>query len=199
MDYILPLQQLIEQFGQLKGVGKKTAQRYAFNILDMTDEEAILFAQTILKAKKDIHPCDICGNLTDKDICDICSDDGRDKETICVVSETTDVMSIEQTREFNGVYHVLNGVISPSKGISPDKLRIKELIDRIEKENIKELIIATNTGIDGETTALYLAKMVNKYNIKVTRPASGIPVGADLEYADRVTLAHAFNGRTEIK
>lgn len=199
MDYILPLQQLIEQFGQLKGVGKKTAQRYAFNILEMSDEEAILFAQSILTAKKDIHPCSICGNLTDKEICDICDDDTRTKDIICVVSETTDVMSIEQTREFKGVYHVLNGVISPSKGISPDKLRIKELIERINNEHVSELIIATNTGIDGETTAMYIAKMVEPYGIKVTRPASGIPVGADLEYADKITLAHAFNGRTEIK
>lgn len=199
MDFILPLQELIEQFSRLKSVGRKTAQRYAFNILEMTDDEVVSFATALIKAKKDICYCSICGNLTDKEICDICSDDSRAKDVICVVEDATDIMAIEQTREYNGLYHVLGGVISPSKGLTPDKLRINELIERLDKEDIKELIIATNSGLDGETTALYLSRLFNNRNFKVTRPASGIPVGADIVYADKVTLAHAITGRTELK
>ena len=199
MDFILPLQELIEQFSKLKSVGRKTAQRYAFNILEMTDDEVVSFATALIKAKKDICYCSICGNLTDKEICDICSDESRNKDVICVVEDATDIMAIEQTREYNGLYHVLNGVISPSKGLTPDKLRISELLDRLDKENINELIIATNSGLDGETTAMYLSRLVSNKNIKITRPASGIPVGADIVYADKVTLAHALSGRTELK
>ena len=199
MEFILPLQELIEHFSRLKSVGRKTAQRYAFNILEMSDDEVIAFATALIKAKKDVCYCKLCGNLTDKEICDICTDDSRQKDVICLVEDATDIMAIEQTREYNGLYHVLGGVISPSKGITPDKLRINELLERLNNESIKELIIATNSSLDGETTAMYISRLVSQKNIKVTRPASGIPVGADIVYADRVTLAHAFSGRTELK
>lgn len=198
MDYILPLQKLIEEFASLKGVGKKTAARYAFSVLAMTKEEADEFASAIKEAKEKITACKICGNLTDADICPICGDDKRDKSVICVVEDARAVLAIEKTRDFDGVYHVLGGVISPSSGIGPDKLRINELINRVRGGNVKELIIATNPNIDGETTALYIARLVSSYNVKTTRLAYGVPVGADIEYADSVTLMRAITGRRDI-
>lgn len=199
MEYILPVQRLIEKFASLRGVGRKTAARYAFSVLDMPEEEAIEFANAIIAAKKEVVPCSICGNLSDKPVCDICGDDRRDKSVICVVEDPRAVIAFEKTREYRGLYHVLGGVISPAKGIGPDKLRIAELIERLEDGNVKELIIATNPNVDGETTALYIAGIAAKKGIKTTRLAYGIPVGADIEYADEITLMRAMDGRREIK
>lgn len=199
MEYILPVQRLIEKFASLRGVGRKTAARYAFSVLDMPEEEAIEFANAIIAAKKEVVPCSICGNLSDKPVCDICGDDRRDKSVICVVEDPRAVIAFEKTREYCGLYHVLGGVISPAKGIGPDKLRIAELMERLEEGDVKELIIATNPNVDGETTALYIAGMAAKKGIKTTRLAYGIPVGADIEYADEITLMRAMDGRREIK
>ena len=199
MEYILPVQRLIEKFASLRGVGRKTAARYAFSVLDMPEEEAIEFANAIIAAKKEVVPCSVCGNLSDKPVCDICGDDRRDKSVICVVEDPRAVIAFEKTREYCGLYHVLGGVISPAKGIGPDKLRIAELMERLEEGDVKELIIATNPNVDGETTALYIAGMAAKKGIKTTRLAYGIPVGADIEYADEITLMRAMDGRREIK
>ncbi len=199
MEYILPVQRLIEKFASLRGVGRKTAARYAFSVLDMTEEEAIEFANAIIAAKKEVVPCSICGNLSDKPVCDICGDDRRDKSVICVVEDPRAIIAFEKTREYRGLYHVLGGVISPAKGIGPDKLRIAELMERLEGGEVKELIIATNPNVDGETTALYLARMAAGKGIKTTRLAYGVPVGADIEYADEITLMRAMDGRREIK
>lgn len=199
MEYILPVQRLIEKFASLRGVGRKTAARYAFSVLDMPEEEAIEFANAIIAAKKEVVPCSVCGNLSDKPVCDICGDDRRDKSVICVVEDPRAVIAFEKTREYRGLYHVLGGVISPAKGIGPDKLRIAELMERLEDGDVKELIIATNPNVDGETTALYIAGMAAKKGIKTTRLAYGIPVGADIEYADEITLMRAMDGRREIK
>lgn len=199
MEYILPVQRLIEKFASLRGVGRKTAARYAFSVLDMPEEEAIEFANAIIAAKKEVMPCSVCGNLSDKPICDICGDDRRDKSVICVVEDPRAIIAFEKTREYRGLYHVLGGVISPAKGIGPDKLRIAELMERLEGGEVKELIIATNPNVDGETTALYLARMAAGKGIKTTRLAYGVPVGADIEYADEVTLMRAMDGRREIK
>ena len=199
MEYILPVQRLIEKFASLRGVGRKTAARYAFSVLDMPEEEAIEFANAIIAAKKEVVPCSVCGNLSDKPVCDICGDDRRDKSVICVVEDPRAIIAFEKTREYRGLYHVLGGVISPAKGIGPDKLRIAELMERLEGGEVKELIIATNPNVDGETTALYLARMAAGKGIKTTRLAYGVPVGADIEYADEVTLMRAMDGRREIK
>lgn len=199
MEYILPVQRLIEKFASLRGVGRKTAARYAFSVLDMPEEEAIEFANAIIAAKKEVMPCSVCGNLSDKPVCDICGDDRRDKSVICVVEDPRAIIAFEKTREYRGLYHVLGGVISPAKGIGPDKLRIAELMERLEGGEVKELIIATNPNVDGETTAHYLARMAAGKGIKTTRLAYGVPVGADIEYADEVTLMRAMDGRREIK
>lgn len=199
MEYILPVQRLIEKFASLRGVGRKTAARYAFSVLDMPEEEVIEFANAIIAAKKEVMPCSVCGNLSDKPVCDICGDDRRDKSVICVVEDPRAIIAFEKTREYRGLYHVLGGVISPAKGIGPDKLRIAELMERLEGGEVKELIIATNPNVDGETTALYLARMAAGKGIKTTRLAYGVPVGADIEYADEVTLMRAMDGRREIK
>ena len=199
MEYILPVQRLIEKFASLRGVGRKTAARYAFSVLDMTEEEAIEFANAIIAAKKEVMPCSVCGNLSDKPVCDICGDGRRDKSVICVVEDPRAIIAFEKTREYRGLYHVLGGVISPAKGTGPDKLRIAELMERLEGGEVRELIIATNPNVDGETTALYLARMAAGKGIKTTRLAYGVPVGADIEYADEVTLMRAMDGRREIK
>ncbi|MBQ9511427.1 MAG: recombination protein RecR [Clostridia bacterium] len=198
MEYILPFQRLVEKFASLRGVGRKTAVRYAFAVLDMSEEEAKDFSDAILSAKRDIHTCSICGNLTDEPICAVCSDEKRDGGIICVVEDARAVIAFEKTREYNGLYHVLGGVISPAKGITPDKIRIGELLDRISNGGVREVIIATNPNVDGETTALYISKLVSAKGVKVTRLAYGVPVGADIEYADEVTLTRAISGRREI-
>ena len=199
MEYIVPIQRLIEKFASLKGVGRKTAARYAFAVLDMTEEEATDFANAIIAAKNDVMTCSICGNMSDKPVCDICADDRRDKSVICVVEDPRAVIAFENTREYNGLYHFLGGVISPTSNVGPDKLRIAELMERLDDGTVKELIIATNPNVDGETTALYIAKLAAGKGIKTTRLAYGVPVGADIEYADAITLMRAIDGRREIK
>ena len=199
MNYnIVPLTELINQFSRLPGIGKKTAQRLAYSILEQPPERARQFADALVNAREKIHFCTTCQSLTDLDICQICSDERRDKSVICVVEDPRDVMAFERTREFGGVYHVLHGVISPLDNIGPDKLRIKELMSRLGDGAVKEIIMATNPTVEGEATASYISRLVKPMGIKVTRLAYGIPVGGDLEYADEYTLARALEGRNEI-
>lgn len=198
MEYVLPLQRLIEKFCTLKGVGYKTAVRYAFSVLDMDENEAEEFANAIISAKLDIHPCRICGNLSADELCNICSDKKRDNGIICVVEDSRTVMALEKVREYDGLYHVLGGVISPMDNVGPENLRIKELLERIKAGDVREVIIATNPNIEGETTAMYISKLISPLGVKVTRLAYGVPVGADLEYADEMTLMRALDGRRQI-
>ncbi len=197
-EYIESLQNLVEQFAHLNGVGRKSACRMAYSILDMTDEEAAAFAQTVLDAKARIHLCPICQSLTDRELCAVCNDETRDHSTVCVVSDAKTVMSMEKVREYRGTYHVLHGVISPIAGITPDKLKIKELLARVDAEDIREVIVATNADVEGETTAMYLARLLRPLDIKVTRLAYGLSVGTDIEYADEVTLFRALQGRQDV-
>ena len=171
--------------------------RLAFSVLEFTDEEAEEFANAILDAKKNIHLCPICQNLTDKELCSVCSDLGRDRSIICVVEDVKTVMTIEKVREFNGSYHVLHGVISPVNGITPEKIKIKELLARLSDDTVKEVIVATNPTVEGEATAMYIAKLLKPLGVRVTRLAYGVPVGADLEYADEITLYRALEGRRD--
>lgn len=195
----LPLVRLIEQFERLPGVGKKSAQRLAFHMLDMTDEKAKAFTDTILDAKAKIRKCRVCQNLTEEEICPICQSTGRDKTIICVVENPQDVLAFERTREYNGLYHVLHGLISPMDGIGPDQLHIKELIARVGSEStVEEVVMATNPTVEGEATATYLARLLKPMGLKTTRLAYGIPVGGNLEYADEVTLYRALEGRNVI-
>lgn len=199
MNYnIVPLTELINQFSRLPGIGKKTAQRLAYSILEQPPERAKQFAEALINAREKIHFCKVCQSLTDLDVCQICSDDRRDKSVICVVEDPRDVMAFERTREYTGVYHVLHGVISPLDNIGPDKLRIKELMARLSDGTVNEIIMATNPTVEGEATASYISRLVKPMGIKVTRLAYGIPVGGDLEYADEYTLARALEGRNEI-
>ncbi len=195
---IVPLTELIAQFERLPGIGKKTAQRLAFSILDEPPERAEKFAEALVNARRKIHFCKVCQGLTDKEVCDICEDARRDKSVICVVAEPKDVMAFERTREYNGTYHVLHGVISPLDGINPDQLRIKELMSRLASGEVTEIIMATNPTVEGEATASYISRLIKPMGIKVSRLAYGIPVGGDLEYADEFTLARALEGRNEI-
>ena len=197
-EYIESLQRLAEQFGRLEGVGKKTAMRMAFSVLELSEEEAELFAESVLDAKRKIHLCPICQNLTDKDICTVCADENRDHGLVCVVTDAKTVVAMEKVREFKGVYHVLHGLISPMNGITPDHLKIKELLARVGEGEIDEVIVATNPTVEGEATAMYLSKLLRPLGVKVTRLAYGVPVGADLEYADEVTLFRALEGRREV-
>lgn len=189
---------LIEELAKLPGIGPKTAQRLAFHILRGSKENAFSLAKAIVNAKEKVGYCSVCCNLTDVNPCRICSNPGRDPSLICVVEDPRDVAAFERTKEFKGYYHVLHGAITPMEGIGPDQLRIKELLDRLHKEELKEVIIATNSSIEGEATAMYLAKLIKPLGIKVTRLAQGIPVGGDIEYADEVTLSRAFLGRREM-
>ncbi|MCQ2436673.1 MAG: recombination mediator RecR [Clostridia bacterium] len=198
MDYIAPLQNLIDKFASLKSVGKKTAVRLAFSVLDMSDEEAASFASAIMSAKTDIVNCSVCGCLSDAEVCPICSDERRDRSTICVVEDTRTVMAIEKIKEYRGLYHVLGGVISPVNGITPNKLNIDTLVERMKSGEVKELIIATNPTVDGETTAMYIARLAEKSGVKATRLAYGVPVGAEIESADEITLMRALTGRRDI-
>ena len=195
-EYIESLRLLAEKFGRLEGVGKKTAMRMAFSILDWEREEAEAFAQAILDAKDKIHLCPICQNLTDREICPICADPERDHGLICVVTDARAVM--EKVREFRGVYHVLHGLISPMNGVTPDQLKIKELLNRIAEDSVDEVIVATNPTVEGEATAMYLSRLLRPLGVRVTRLAYGVPVGADLEYADEVTLFRALEGRRDV-
>lgn len=195
---IVPLNELINQFSKLPGIGKKTAQRLAFSILEQPEERAKQFADALINARKKIHFCKVCQSFTDLDVCDICSDIKRDKSTVCVVSDPKDVMAFERTREYKGLYHVLHGVISPLDRIGPEQLKIKELMARLSSGEITEIIMATNPTVEGEATASYISRLVKPMGIKVTRLAYGVPVGADLEYADEYTLLRALEGRNEI-
>lgn len=197
-EYIESLQKLAEEFGKLDGVGRKSAQRMAFSVLDMSPEDAASFAQAILDAKEKIHLCPICQNLTDREICPICDDETRDHSLICVVSDARTVMAMEKVREYRGVYHVLHGVLSPLNGITPDKLKIKELLARLDAEEVHEVIVATNADVEGETTAMYLARLLRPLGVQVTRLAYGISVGTDIEFADEVTLFRALQGRRDV-
>ena len=195
---IVPLAELIAQFERLPGIGRKTAQRLAYSILEQPPERAEKFAEALVNARSKIHFCKVCQGLTDKEVCDICDDSRRARSVICVVAEPKDVMAFERTREYVGVYHVLHGVISPLDGIGPDQLRIKELMARLGSGEVSEIIMATNPTVEGEATASYISRLVKPMGIKVTRLAYGIPVGGDLEYADEFTLARALEGRNEI-
>ena len=195
---IIPLNELILQFEKLPGIGKKTAQRLALNILEQPPERAEKFAEALINARRKVRFCSVCQGLTDQEICSVCSDSNRDKSVICVVAEPKDVIAFEKIREFNGTYHVLHGVISPMDNISPNDLRIKELMTRLSDGSVKEIIMATNPTVEGEATASYISRLVKPMGIKVTRLAYGVPVGSDLEYADEFTLARALQGRNEI-
>lgn len=199
MEYFpAALEALVEQFARLPGVGGKSAQRLAFYVLSLTEEEAGAFADAIVKAKKTVTFCPVCRNLTDGGLCPICSSPKRDEATICVVADPRDVVAIERSREFNGRYHVLHGVISPMNHVGPDDLEIKPLIDRVAKGGVTEVIMATNPDTEGEATAMYLARLLKPFEVKVTRLAYGIPVGGHLEFADDATLMRALEGRREI-
>ena len=193
--FIEPIGRLINEFTKLPGVGKKTAQRYAYKIIDMSKEEAAAFAQSILECKRKVRYCSVCGNFSEEEVCEICKK--RDSSVICVVKEPKDVVAMEKLREFKGVYHVLHGVISPMDGIGPNDIRIKELLSRID-DKVTEVIIATNPDVEGDATALYIAKLLKPLGVKVTRLAHGIPIGGEIEYTDEVTLSRAFHERKQI-
>ncbi len=193
-----PLARLIELFERLPGIGNKSAQKLAFHILNMNDAQIKYFTDTITNAHEKIHRCEVCCDLTDSKKCSVCSDDKRDNSTICVVENTKDVMAFERTREYNGLYHVLHGAISPMNNIGPDDITVKQLISRLSDDKITEIIMATNPTVEGEATAMYISRLIKPLGIKVTRLAYGVPVGADLEYADEVTLTRAIEGRSEI-
>lgn len=195
---IVSLNELINQFSRLPGIGRKTAQRLAFSILEQPPERAKQFAEALINAREKIHFCKVCQCFTDLDVCPICADAQRDGSVICVVEDPKDVMAFERTREYSGVYHVLHGVISPLDNVGPDDLKIKELMSRLSGGEVKEIIMATNPTVEGEATASYISRLVKPMGIKVTRLAYGVPVGADLEYADEYTLARALEGRNEI-
>ena len=193
-----PLEKLVEQFARLPGIGGKSAQRLAFHVLGLPQEEAQEFADAILNAKRLVHTCPVCQNLTDRDICPICSDDLRDQGVICVVADPKDVIAMERSREFSGVYHVLHGVISPLNHVTQDDIRIKELLHRVASGQVREVIMATNPDTEGEATAMYISRLLRPMEVKVTRLAYGVPVGSQLEYADEITLSRALEGRQEI-
>ena len=197
-DYIESLQVLADKFGALPGVGKKTALRMAYSVLDLPLEEAESFAKAIIDAKEKIHLCPICQNLTDREICSVCDDLGRDRSVICVVEDARDVSSMEKVREYRGLYHVLHGVISPMNNITPDKIKIAELLGRLSGDEVKEVIVATNPTVEGEATAMYISKLIKPLGIKVSRLAYGMPVGGYLEYADELTLYRALEGRRDV-
>lgn len=189
---------LINELAKLPGIGNKTAQRLAFNILQKSSEEAEKLSHAIIDAKNNIRECSVCGNLTDKEKCNICLDSRREQDVICVVESPKDLMSMEKIKEFRGVYHVLNGVISPIAGTGPDDINLKSLLNRIHENDVKEIILATNPNVEGEATAMFISRLVQPFNIKVSRLAHGIPVGGDLEFTDEITLLKAMQGRKEI-
>lgn len=196
--YAKPLNVLIKELSSLPGVGGKTAQRLAFHILSMDDARAESLADAILTAKKEMKYCSVCGNLTDQEPCSICSDDTRDRSVICVVETARDVFAMERLREYRGLYHVLHGTISPMDGRGPDDINLKSLIIRLQENDIEEVVIATNPSIEGEATAMYIARLIKPAGIRVSRIAHGIPVGGDIEYTDEVTLLKALEGRREL-
>lgn len=190
-----PVENLIEQFQKLPGIGRKTAQRLAFFVLALPEAEAEGFANAVVEAKKKVKFCSVCQNMTDTEICSLCSDEARDRAVICVVSDPKDVAAIEKTREYNGLYHVLHGCISPMNGIGPDDVRIKELVARVSQGGVREVILATNPDTEGEATAMYISRLLSPFGVQTTRLAYGIPVGGHLEFADEMTLIRALEGR----
>ncbi len=192
------LEKLIEQFARLPSVGRKSAQRLAFHVLSMSDEDAQRFTDTILSARSSIKRCNICCNLTDGEVCSVCSSPSRDKSTICVVEDPRDVIALERTHEYNGLYHVLHGVISPMNDVNPEDICIKELLLRLSDDTVKEIIMATNPTVEGEATSMYISRLIKPLGVNVSRLAYGVPVGADLEYADEFTLIRALEGRNEL-
>lgn len=198
MQYPAPISKLINSFTKLPGIGAKTAARHAFYILDMNEADVLDFAQNLINAKRDLTRCQICGNITDVDPCAICQDKSRDQSMILVVEDARDVMSMERMQEYNGLYHVLGGVLSPMDGTGPDDLNITQLITRLENPSVEEVIIATNATAEGEATAVYLSRLIKPAGIKVTRLAHGLSVGSDIEYADEMTLYRAIEGRREL-
>ena len=192
------LQDLADQFARLPGIGGKTAQRLAFHVLSLPLEEAETFSAAILEARKQVHTCPNCQNLTDRELCPICQDDMRDESIICVVAEPRDVIAMERSREFRGTYHVLHGVISPLNHVTQEDIRIRELLQRVGTGNVREVIMATNPDTEGEATAMYISRLLRPMEVKVTRLAYGVPVGSQLEYADEITLSRALEGRQEI-
>ena len=197
-EYSPSIEKLIESFEKLPSIGHKTAQRLAFHMLDVSENEAMEFTNAILNAKKNLRFCSKCFNISDTDPCNICLNPKRNQEIICVVEDVRDVIAMERTHEFNGVYHVLHGSISPMNGVGPDDIKIKELLSRVMGGEVKEIILATNPRVEGEATAMYISKLLKPMGIKTTRIARGIPVGGDLEYTDEVTLTKALEGRSEI-
>lgn len=195
--YPVAIEKLIEEFAKLPGIGYKTAQRLTLHVLNLPKEEVTEFSEALVKARGTIKYCSICGNYTDSDPCSICSNPNRDKSIVCVVEEPKDIMAVEKVRDFNGTYHVLHGTISPMAGRGPNDINLKQLVSRM-KDNIKEIIVATNANVEGEATAMYISKILKPFDVKVTRIAHGLPMGGDLEYADEITLAKALEGRKEI-
>ena len=195
---VAALEKLVEQFQKIPSIGRKTAQRMAFHVLDLPENEAKEFADAIMEAHTKIHHCSLCHNLTENELCPICENATRDHSLLCVVEDPRDVPALERTREFSGVYHVLHGTISPMNGVGPEQLTIKSLVERVSKGEVKEVIMATNPTLEGDTTAMYIGKLLKPFEVKVTRLAYGIPVGADIEYADDVTLLRALEGRREL-
>lgn len=198
MHYPAPISKLIDSFMKLPGIGPKTASRLAFHVLDMKEDDVVGFAKALVDVKRELTYCSVCGHITDTNPCYICEDKTRDQSMICVVEETKDVIAMEKMREYKGLYHVLHGAISPMEGVGPEDINVPSLLTRLRDEHIQELILATNPNIEGESTAMYIARLVKPIGIKVTRLAHGLPVGGDLEYADEVTLSKAITGRTEI-
>ena len=197
-SYTMPVQVLIDELGRLPGIGPKSAQRIAFHLLKVPTDDVARLAHALTEAKAKVRFCDRCWNIADAELCPICSDDRRDASTVCVVEEARDIVAIERTGEFRGRYHVLLGAMSPLEGIGPEQLKVKELFARIEPEGITEVIICTNPNTEGEVTAMYLARMLQPFGVRVTRIASGLPVGGDLEYADELTLGRALEGRRDL-
>ncbi|EUJ16732.1 recombination mediator RecR [Listeria kieliensis] len=198
MHYPEPITKLIDSFMKLPGIGPKSAARLAFFVLDMKEDDVLNFAKALVDAKRNLTFCSVCGHITDQDPCYICSDTSRDRSVICVVEEPRDVIAMEKMRDYNGLYHVLHGTISPMDGVGPEDINIADLIKRLQNEEVEEVILATNPNVEGEATAMYISRLVKPSGIKVTRIAHGLPVGGDLEYADEVTLSKALEGRREV-
>ncbi|WIL47582.1 recombination protein RecR [Bacillus bombysepticus] len=198
MYYPEPISKLIDSFMKLPGIGPKTAVRLAFFVLDMKEDDVLGFAKALVNAKRDLAYCSVCGHITDRDPCYICNDSHRDQSVVCVVQEPKDVIAMEKMKEYQGVYHVLRGAISPMEGIGPEDINIPQLLKRLHDETVQEVILATNPNIEGEATAMYISRLLKPTGIKVTRIAHGLPVGGDLEYADEVTLSKALEGRREV-
>lgn len=197
-EYIAPIEELIACFRRLPGVGRKTAARYAFSVLSMNDDDTARFAETLRTAKGRITFCKVCGAMSEGDLCGVCSQESRDRSVICVVRDSRTMAAVEKVREYNGLYHVLGGVLSPMNGIGPDDIRIAELVERVNAGGVREIILATNPDVEGETTARFIAELLRDSGVKITRLAYGVPVGADLEYADAVTLTRALDGRKDV-